>query len=194
MWNNTIGNRCSNSETIFKIQNNVLNLVKNMCCYGILLSDNSVYLKRVPVSFFDSDKWLTCLLEHAKKQESWVLSQDFYHLFLNRTTLKMSNHTKLPQLFLMIKVCVVGVGQKLCQLCLKVLFGAWPCGNIVIFPVSVSQDASGQSQSVRSQKRKRPIDASKCKAKPGVIQEPNRGSNVRLTEEWKKTVTVEMEV
>lgn len=53
--------------------------------------------------------------------------------------------------------------------------------------MSVSQDASGQGQSIRSQKRKRSIDTSKCKAKPGIIEEPNRGSNVRLTRESKKS-------
>lgn len=56
----------------------------------------------------------------------------------------------------------------------------WPGDITLICPVLVSQDASAWSQPIRSQKRKRSIDTSKRKAKPGIIEEPNRGRSVRL--------------
>lgn len=70
----------------------------------------------------------------------------------------------------------------------------WWHNTACICPVSVAQDASGQGQSIRNQKKKRSKDTSKWKAKPWIIEEPNRGSNVRLTGEPRNAVTVKTKV
>lgn len=174
------------------LQNEILLLEKRAYDFDIVLKNSVRFLNSSREQFLrlytDTQKnggVLTCLLGHVKLQETCVPSQDLYHLSRNRTTLKMSNHRKWPHYCVLSEVCVVCVGQRLC------LFSAWPCDIILICPVSVSQDVSGQGQSIRSQKRKRSIDTSKHKAKPGIIEEPNRGSNVRPTEESKIAVTVE---
>lgn len=48
------------------------------------------------------------------------------------------------------------------KVCVLHLCRAWSDGILPKCPVSVSQDASGQDQQIRSQKRKRSINTSKC--------------------------------
>lgn len=62
-----------------------------------------------------------------------------------------------------VRVCACAQAQLLMMYACS--WSVWPGDTILIRPFSVSQDASAQGQSIRSQKRKRWTDTSKRKAK-----------------------------